>query len=95
MSLYSDPKYFHEHRLDLSAPEETPVEVTDLDGAFKNVLNNENYNQLEHLRMQPNPQSQVEMEMYALNQKTSSEMKFNANQLAQMITSFGYPAEAG
>ena len=51
MSLYSDPKYFHDHRLDLSAPEETPAEVTDLDGAFKNVMNTDNYNTLEHLRM--------------------------------------------
>ena len=40
--------------VDLSAPEETALEVTDLDGAFKNVMNPENYNQLEFLRMNPN-----------------------------------------
>jgi hypothetical protein len=50
MSLYSDPGYFTEHLTILSAPDEIPEYVQDLDPSFKNVINPENYNELENLR---------------------------------------------
>ena len=65
MSLYSDPAYFQEHLLDLSAPEDTPADVNDLYGAFKNVTNADNYNCLENLRMKPNSKNKVDVAAYA------------------------------
>ena len=53
MSLYSNPIYFQEHLLDCSAPEDTPPDVSDLLGAYKNVTNPDNYNVLERFRKLP------------------------------------------
>jgi hypothetical protein len=39
MSLYADPGYFTEHLTDLTAPDEIPQLVQDLNPAFKNVIN--------------------------------------------------------
>ena len=50
MSLYSNPFYFQEHLLDCSAPEDTPPDVSDLYGAYKNVTNPDNYDVLERFR---------------------------------------------
>jgi hypothetical protein len=43
--------------LDISAPEDTPQDVNDLLGAYKNVTNPDNYNELERLRKKPNPKN--------------------------------------
>ena len=83
MSYYSNPKYYNEQLLDLKAPEDIPLEVSDLDPAFKPLFNTDNYNQLEFLRKQRD-----------MDQKTSASMKLSANKFADLIKAFGYPDEA-
>ena len=93
MSLYSNPVYFQEHLLEISAPDETPPDVNDLYGSYKNVTNPDNYNNLERLRMKPNPKNKAETEAYDINQKTNLDMKLSSQQFVSMLKQFGYEAE--
>ena len=51
----------------MRAPEEISGDVTILDNAFKNVLNTENYNQLEILRLKPAANNKAEENAIAPN----------------------------
>ncbi len=77
MSYYSDPTYYYEPVQDLRAPEEISGDVTILDNAFKNVLNPDNYNQLELLRLKPASNNKAEENAIAPNQRTHVDMRIS------------------
>ena len=94
MSLYSDPAYFLDQRQDLSAPLEVPDNVQDLDTAFKDVLDVDNYNELELLRKVPAQNNQMEKQQLAASQRTNVEMPLSCERFGITLREFGYPREA-
>jgi len=87
MSLYSDPSYYKDYLLDLTAPKEFPEDIKDLDYAFKNLLKGDNWNHVEFLRRRDNSGLQMD-------QKTNVDMKLSADLFCDKIKRFGYPEEA-
>ena len=53
MSLYNDPAYFKGRAIQLSAAGDAVQNVTDLDAAFKAVLDPEAFDELDILRKKP------------------------------------------
>ena len=94
MSLYQDTGYFTEYLTDLTAPNESPAEVQDLDGGFRNVMDGKNYDLLQHLRIKPKKGDQFDAKSLAPDQWTNVDMKLSANKFAEMIRGLGRPQEA-
>ena len=67
MSLYSDPAFFREARRDLQAQPDVPEDIQDLETAFRDVMNIENYSELEMLRKRPDPKNKVEQQQLAMS----------------------------
>ena len=59
---------------------------------FRFVLSPENFDQLEMLRFKPSARDEVAI--HAPDQRTSVDMKLNANLFAEMINRLGYPKES-
>ena len=72
MSLYSDPRYYRDQRLDLSAPQDVPQDIADLDRAFRCLFQAQSYDQLDILREakesaaeSTNPDTKLSAELFA------------------------------
>jgi len=68
--------------------------IMDLDTNFREVLNGENYNELEFLRKKPVSNNAVEQNNLALTQRTNVDMKLSAEEFRNQLSKFGYPAES-
>lgn len=62
--------------------------------AFKDVLDIENYNELEMLRKKPDPKNKAEQQQLSATQRTNIDMPLSVEKFESTLRAFGYPAES-
>ena len=94
MSLYSDPAFFRELRRDLQAQHDVPDNIQDLESSFKDVLDINNYDEVEFLRKIPDPKNKVEQQSLSATQRTNIDMPLSSEKFESTLRAFGYPNES-